>query len=440
MGSLACGSSSSHSFAEASHLALPQLIDQGGPVLTAPQVVTITFPGDGNASALEAFGATAANNTWWDTVRQGYCETGSKTACVGIGPKGTSVEIPTSPGATYADTNDGSPSSLKDYITSLLASGAIPAPTDQTILVFYFPGSTALSFQGLANCTDFGGYHNSMTYAGTTFAFVVMSECLPPQGSNLNMTQYLTFGASHEIIEAATDPFLTPQTTGFYLNFADANILPWNNVFGGEAADMCLDLTLHDQDEANEGGFVVQRVWSNAEAAAGHDPCVPESGATYFNVAPAASAQIVEVEVGKTVTFEATPFSDAPMADWYVEGIDTSGTSSNASPYLTITLNGAAQVTTNNGKKITVAVTLNQDPAPLAATTGFPGATGVFASYDGPTPKQATHEHVWPFVVTTPADAADAGLQVGGRMRRELAVGRAGRFARVPRVATWRSE
>jgi hypothetical protein len=275
----------------------------------------------------------------------------------------------------------------------------------------YFPGSTAISFQGLANCTDFGGYHNSMSYQGVTFSIAVISECLPPQGSNLSPVQYLTFAASHEIIEAATDPFLT-STSGFYLNFNDANVIPWNNLAGGEVADMCQDLTGLNQDQAGEGGFVVQRSWSNAQAAAGHDPCVPAAARTnpYFNVAPASSAQILQVDVGKTVTFEADAFSDAPVADWYVTGLDFAGTAANPNPYLTIKVNGSQQTTTNNGRKVTVSVTLNKDPAPFLKTTNFPGATGILASMNGNSYAVTTIEHIWPFVVTTPAEAKTEGL------------------------------
>ncbi|HEY2513073.1 MAG TPA: hypothetical protein VGI39_19530 [Polyangiaceae bacterium] len=406
----ACSGSGGAPFVEAKHTPLPVLLDQGGPVLTAPEVVTITFPNDPYVSTLEAFGATATNNAWWDAVRAGYCETGSKTACVGDGPPGTSVRIPTAPGDSYEDTNDGSPSTLQAYIASLLTSGALPAPTAQSILLFYFPGTTALAFQGLANCTDFGGYHNSMTYQGAPLAFVVVSECLAPEGSDLSETGHLTFGASHEIIEASTDPFITATTAGFYLNFDDPTILAWNDLAGGEVADMCQDLTQLHQDEASEGGFSVQRSWSNTEAAAGHDPCVPSSGHSYFNVAPTKKGEILQVDVGKTATFEADAFSDAPVSDWFVQGIDTHGSASNPSPYLTVQINGAAQTSTNNGAKITVSVTLNQDPAPLAASTGFAGATAVLASYDSATPAQAKAAHVWPFLVTTPAAAQAAGL------------------------------
>jgi hypothetical protein len=411
LGLLAPGACSSKGgFAEAQHPALPKLVDQGEPVLTAPAIVSITFPGDPDVAAIEQFGRTLAQSGWWDTVRAGYCETNS-SRCVGDGPAGTSVEIAAPPGTSYADANDGGPSTLQDYITALLTSGVVPPPTGQSILVFYFPASTLITFQGGTSCTDFDGYHNSMSFQGTRFAFVVVPECTPTR-AGLATAQFRSFAASHEIIEAATDPFLTPSSAGFYLDFSDPAIIPWNDLGGGESADMCLDLTGLGQDEAVEGGFTVQRVWSNAEAAAGHDPCVPEtSSAPYFNVAP--QGAIVAVDVGGTVTFDAVAFSDGPRGDWYVEGVDANGTPmTDANPYLTIKVNGATLTTTNNGGNVSVSATLNQDPAPLIATTGFAGATGVLVSADATMLKASKAAHVWPFLVTTPAGAKDAGLPV----------------------------
>jgi hypothetical protein len=402
----------------AAHPAFPQLVDQGGPIIAVPKVVTITFPGDSNAAQLQAFGAQATNNPWWDTVRKGYCETAG-TPCLSDGPAGTSVEVTAAPAASYTDSAQGGPSTLQTYIQGLVTAGTIPQPDASTILVFYFPASTAITLDGSTSCQTFGGYHNSTTAGGVTFTYAIIDECAPQTGAGgptLSLLQETTFASSHEIVEAATDPYqqqtLTSITLGFYLNFNDPAIIPWNNIGGGEAADMCVDLVGLGQDEATEAGFTVQRIWSNAAAAAGGDPCVPASASTYFNVAP--ETWLLTIPVGGSATFTADAFSTAPMAsDFYVFGGDLNATSqTNLNPYLTIAFGGQQDTTAKNGDKITVTVTLNQDPGSIANYAQAGGATGLLiaTNTDPAMSANPTQEHYWPFLVVSPADAEDSGL------------------------------
>lgn len=413
----ACGSSSKGnggpgSFG-ASHAALPLLVEQGVSVLQAPKIVTVTFPGDANAAQLEAFGATVTNNSWWDTVRKGFCDPGSSTSCVGDGPTGSKVELTTAPAASYTDSSTGqTPSSLQAFIQGLIPS-AIPQPDAQTILVFYFPATTTIMLDGQASCSVFGGYHNSMSVGGTRFAYAVVNECPPMTGTTRTPLEETTFEASHEILEAATDPAQVLTTTGeqvgYYLNLNDPSILPWNAVAGGEAGDLCLDFLGLGQDATTEGGFAVQRIWNNAAAAAGGDPCVPGVAGAYFNVAP--ETWLLTTDVGGSASFTADAFSSAATPDWTVIGYDLNATSAtNLSPYLAITINGAQRTTVKNGDKVAVKVTLKQDPSNLSAYGATLGAVGLLVSFNGTDPKTATAGHFWPFLVTSPADAVDAGL------------------------------
>ena len=403
------GDASSASY-PAPHPAFPQLVDQGGPVLTTPKIVTVTFPGDTSATQLQAFGAQVANNSWWDTVRAGYCETGSTTACVGDGPAGTNVAVATAPAASYTDSAQGGASTLQTYIQSLIGTGTgkIPQPTGETILVFYFPATTTITLDGAASCSVFGGYHNSTTAGGVTFTYAIVDECAPQQGSNLTQLQSNTFAASHEIVEASTDPYQTQTTLGFYLNFNDPAILPWNDLGGGEAADMCVDFLGLGQDEATEDAFTVQRIWSNSAAAAGGDPCVPASTSAtpYFNAAP--ETWLLTIPVGGSTTFTADAFSSAAMSSWVLAGYDLNATQTVANPYLTITIGGAKTANVNNGDKVTVSVTLNQDPGTSAGYSQQGGAPGLVLSLNNAT--NPTAGHYWPFLVVSPADAIDSGL------------------------------
>jgi hypothetical protein len=118
----------------------------------------------------------------------------------------------------------------------------------------------------------------------------------------------------------------------------DADHLVWELISGPEVADMCA---------ANPDAFftppgisdLVQRVWSNAAAAAGHDPCEPDGTTPYFNSAPvlddtvqipntvfgALETKGVQIPVGTSKTIEVDLYSDGPTSGpWQVSGIDLS--------------------------------------------------------------------------------------------------------------------
>src|ERR1700689_4449574 len=99
---VACGSSSSSSNGSspesdagdagsafpADHPALPQVLNEGGPVMTAPKFVAITFPNDTLATDIAAFSTKIGASAYWTSVVSEY----------GVGA-GTSsaVQIATSP-------------------------------------------------------------------------------------------------------------------------------------------------------------------------------------------------------------------------------------------------------------------------------------------------------------------------------------------------------
>jgi hypothetical protein len=406
---IACGRaapSSAPAGESVSHAALPQLVDQGGPVLTAPRVITVTFPGDVDAVELGAFGAQATHNAWWDTVRQGFCASG---ACVGDGPTGAAARLTDAPATSYTDSSHDDSSELKTFIRAQLAGGNIPQPDAQTIVAVYFPQTTTITLDGAESCSEFAAYHATMTSGDVRFMYVVVNDCPEDpgyRGPPRTKLQERTFAASHEIIEAATDPFITSTTSGFYLDATDPSGLPWNNLAGGEAADLCEDLVGLGQDQTSEGGFTVTRVWNDTAARSGGDPCVPASGAAYFNAAP--EKWLLEIPVGGSATFTAEAFAPAATSEWILFGGDFNATEDDPSPYLSVTIGGARSATVKAGERVTVTVKLVQDPANLPDYPDVYGATGLLVSADDP--RRPTVAHVWPFLVTTPDGAKSSGL------------------------------
>jgi hypothetical protein len=97
---------------------------------------------------------------------------------------------------------------------------------------------------------------------------------------------------SHELAEGCADPVTgstyslpsTLTTTSSPTN--ELQYVAWAAVTGpggGEIADMCAQFP--DSFITDSNGYGYQKYWSNKNAAAGLDPCIPSSG-TYFNTVP----------------------------------------------------------------------------------------------------------------------------------------------------------
>ena len=80
----------------------------------------------------------------------------------------------------------------------------------------------------------------------------------------------LTATASHEILEAATNP--DPARRGFAFRQSSEN--RGFTAAGVEPVDPCGIVTM-DRHRTQENGFLLQRAWSNRAALRGRNPCVP---------------------------------------------------------------------------------------------------------------------------------------------------------------------
>src|SRR5262249_33973858 len=149
----------------------------------------------------------------------------------------------------------------------------VPAAPDWlTIHVVYLPAGVSYVESGQVNCdcSELAAAHYFSDTTNEVIAFV--QRCPWPGHTDL---EGLTFAASHEIIESATDA--VPEA-GYALR-ADPSAEPWQGpvllaaVAGSnEVADLCPDTVV-------EGPWTYTKSWSNARAAAGIAPCVPASPA-----------------------------------------------------------------------------------------------------------------------------------------------------------------
>ncbi len=269
------------SFKPAPHEALPPVPFAGGHVLKNIQLVSVTFDGFPQESLMKTFGDWIVKSSWYTTVGTEYGVAAGTHQLVHLAEAGP---------AQISSTQIG------DLIAARIASQALPAPTPETLYLMYFPPNTVVD--GSTECTQHHGtysnaYHWLQPYNGSMFAFAVVPSCAEIKLSTLEL------GAAHEIIEAATDPFVDAWARG--------PTDPWYTL-GSEIADNCSVPYVSE-------GHTVTRVWSNAALASGNaDPCIPH--APYFAVDAVPSH--ATVAPGATAMFTLTGWSTAAVPDFYV--------------------------------------------------------------------------------------------------------------------------
>jgi hypothetical protein len=301
----------------------PQVLSAGGSVIANPKVVAITFAGEDRADDIEAFVAGIGATSYWHDA----------TAEYGVGPLTAlaPVRLTETPPANTTDQE------IQAWVAGKL-DGTHPefaTPSLDTIYAVFYPATTTITQGGSKSCSAFGGYHNEAPLkAGLNVAYAVLPRCTDPR---LGMFDYLTSAASHELIEASTDP--RPLTDPAYGTLDDAHFV-WERFLGGaETGDMCAQNVNADYKPA-DFPYTVQRNWSNASAAAGQDPCVPaDPSMPYFNAAPATpmddmaltfAQQEIDTKgwtlsVGESKTIALELFSTAPTeTPWQIDAFDMS--------------------------------------------------------------------------------------------------------------------
>jgi hypothetical protein len=314
----------------------PQVADAGGPVLAHPVLVPIFFsndqdPGSPVADMVLFYEDIGATN-YWKTMAE-----------YGVGAPGAVVPVMLAQAAPATIDDTTSPSALSRLLAGLIQNGTdgMPKPTADTVYVFNFPLGTSVTIGSGASgqsCVGFLGYHFDAQIGSQHVAYAVVPRCAAPAGQRLQTNlQVFTTSASHEITEASNDPFPSyspawSQVDGPHIYFDEAN-------GGSEIADMC------EQDpETNfafaDSALLVQRIWSNASALAGHDPCAPAlPGTPFFNTVPVPNTKgpftydngsgpvtyevdSVHIPVGQSATIPLDFYSDAPTAPWSVTAAD----------------------------------------------------------------------------------------------------------------------
>ena len=330
----------------APHDPLPLMLAHSGIVLKNVRLVTVTYDDYTNRDSIEAMGDFVFGSQWWKAVSAEYG--------VVSGVHEGKVHLAGNAPAT------GTSSDLLDALSLLIDAGTAPQPTDdikdQVLYVIFISPTTLLkeSFNG-TSCQDYFGFHGSKFRNGKRYAYAIVADC----GSFDDVTS--TFG--HELVEAATDPY-DGSNAGFSL---DAQLPDhWYADAFKEDADLC-----EDEDYIYEGSFALQPAWSNAAAAAGLAPCVPNNDWPYygFDVSPKTAPTVA---AGSTVTFTVTGWAMSPTKNW--------GVAATASTYSDLTdaeMKPTLSTThINNGDTLTIKLTV-----PATATSGKVGAVDVYSTF-----------------------------------------------------------
>jgi len=331
-------------FMEAPHPTQPVVMNAGGQVLAAPRVVPVFFANDPDRATIEDFLAQLAPSSYWTAVSGEY----------GIG-------APTiAPSVIATETPPTTDNALATLISAHAGgTGGWPANTPNTIYTVFLPPGVVLTMGGGQSCQSFGGYH-SETDSGAVYA-------LMPRCTSMNFPGMapVTIATSHELLEASSDPH--PFTNPAYASIDDENAI-WGLVPGAELGDMCEMAKAVYQPLL--GSYYVQRMWSAASAAAGHDPCVPVMATPYVEAATnlpdimvqgggqSLTTRGVKIPNGMSATVEVDLYSDAPAEDWTVVAVDVASKYEMSPAELQLTLDKS---TGHNGDKLQLTITRLRD-------------------------------------------------------------------------------
>jgi len=162
-----------------------------------------------------------------------------------------------------------SDSEIQTELIGQINAGHLPGPqydsagNDLTEYAIYFPsGANITDPGGDQSCVRFCAYHNTGTFNSKDLAYGIFPDlftgaCTSGCGTAPNAFDNLTSVSSHELAETVTDvavglaPSLVPP-------------LAWYDPQNGEIGDIC------NQEQVSvstpQGSYMVQKLWSNAEA------------------------------------------------------------------------------------------------------------------------------------------------------------------------------
>jgi len=359
---------------ETTYFDLPTAMSVGGPVLKAPRVQPVYFGSYGFASDTDVFLSDFGKSAYWTAMAAEY----------GVGPLGVQPGFHPSVALPATLTEAELPGLLDQAFQE--TGSPLGAADAQTIYALFFPPSTTLSYKGVTLCGEGHpeGYHDEWTVGSANVPVAIFPGCATSTlNSQLTGLDVLTPVISHELVEAATDPYVN---TAPAFRAVDANHGLWGAALGGaEVSDLCENevpstLTL-------EGlGHPVQRYWSNLSAQASRGPCLPiPAGEAYFNaIAELGDTALVDngqggkvripvmkAKLGAAATAELHfRGEEGAPREWQVVAFEVDDPSNPLPAHVTAAAKGGRGVTTSVAVTTGVAPVAGVLPLVLVATDG----------------------------------------------------------------------
>ena len=278
------------------HLSFPIVNSYDGALLAPLELITIVSQTQSvDADFLFGFSRGIGASGWWKRLADEY-HLGAVSATANLmGP---------------AITSDMTDHDIYDYITGVVAANGGPARNGNSLYLLYLPAGITVIEKGVANtnCKKFEAYHAEYGTRGDNLA--VVQQC----GGN-DPRDNMTVGASHEIIEAATDPDYQSYALPWIAPHAPWTEPIWNAyelVGHAELADLCAGTYYY------EGGYYYQRVWSNRGVAKGADPCAPELAEPYYDALFA--QDWYPINAGQTLSIPILGWASSGMASSWPVG------------------------------------------------------------------------------------------------------------------------
>jgi len=334
--------------------------DHGGPVLSKTKVHPVLWGAHvqfaGNLTAFYGAVLTSAYYDWlveYDTATQTIGR-GSATA------EYTDAAAPAGQSLTDAQ--------IQTELARLVDTGAVAAPDPDALYMVHFPpGVTISDDQGGTSCQDFCAYHGSFTHAGHEIYYGVIPDqggpCSQGCAGDPDLFNDTTAVASHELVEATTDPSVDAPA--------------WVDDVNGEIGDLCV------AQLGAAAGYVVQLEWSQKRGACiDHDDSVVVDG---FSLAVAPGARTVAAGGAATFTVSTAVTSGNPASVAFdVAGLPAGAAAAFSAPSamsggsvtLTITAAAGAAPSTSTLTITGTAASSSESATATLTITGAPPAPG----------------------------------------------------------------
>jgi len=270
---------------------IPQVIYSNGPVVTAPRIVPVFFPGDPMAAPVADFlGKLAADRGYTSTLGE-----------YGVGQPVVAPPIVLTEAAPAFTTN----LLVGLWLAAKLSDPAFAHADANTVFVVVYPETTELDFDygfGTFNlCFASAGVHDAVTApSGARVPYTAVAHCEGFFGQS--GADAVTVASSQLLSGALTNPRPeAPAYVGLDFNGSPSGA----SLFVSEVGDVCIAQPNGIGKPASIG-YATTRLWSNRAARALKNPC-RGAGAEdrYFNTLPLVApngGEVLPFQMAKAIT------------------------------------------------------------------------------------------------------------------------------------------